>query len=329
MAQDPGTPFPGPADADSAGARGPGLSVRVPASTSNLGPGFDALGLALSLYLEVRVLGVVEGEDRVEADSATRAGGQGLDWPAPAHDLLLTGLRAARAAFAPGAPRLRLQVASAIPIARGLGSSAAAIAAGLSLGAAFADRPVHAAELLRLGVELEGHPDNIVPVLSGGLCLAVPLADRPPRVVSLPLHPELGWSVAWPPDPVTTRRAREVLPDAVPFADAVENPRRLALLLEGLRTADPELLRLGGEDRLHVRHRLPLIPRAELALRAARDAGAWLATISGSGSALLAIGPRDGDAAVADAMAASFEGGTGHAVRPVLQPTRVVGAATR
>jgi homoserine kinase len=93
-----------------------------------------------------------------------------------------------------------------------------------------------------------------------------------------------------------------VLPEHVPFADAVENPRRLALLLEGLRTGDPELLKLGVEDRLHVRWRLPLVRNGAAGIAAAYDAGAWLATISGSGSALFAIGPRSATIAIAKAM---------------------------
>jgi len=103
-----------------------------------------------------------------------------------------------------------------------------------------------------------------------------------------------------------THAARSVLPAEVPFADAVENPRRLALLLEGLRTADPELLALGSQDRLHVRHRLPLIPGGAAALEAARESGAWMSTISGSGSGLVAVGPKERIAAVAAAMGAAL-----------------------
>jgi len=103
----------------------------------------------------------------------------------------------------------------------------------------------------------------------------------------IPISPSLSPSQGLP-----TPIARAALPAQVPFRDAVENPRRLALLLEGLRRADPELLALGGEDRLHVPYRLPLIPGAAKALVAAREAGAWLATISGSGSGLIAIGAR-------------------------------------
>src|SRR5205085_286756 len=114
--------------------------------------------------------------------------------------------------------------------------------------------------------------------------------------------------------------ARGVLPRTVPFADAVENPRRLALLLEGLRRADPELLALGGEDRLHVRHRLPLIPGGAEALAAARESGAWLATISGSGSALVALGPRARREAIAEALRVELARADGEAHARVVEP---------
>ena len=114
--------------------------------------------------------------------------------------------------------------------------------------------------------------------------------------------------------------ARNVLPHEVAFADAVENPRRLALLLEGLRRADAELLSLGGEDRLHVRFRLPLIPGGEAALHAAHEAGAWLATVSGSGSALIAIGAKDSSQALADAMCTALRAGNGDAHACVVEP---------
>src|SRR6185369_11065728 len=125
----------------------------------------------------------------------------------------------------------------------------------------------------------------------GGCTLSVPLPNGRVKVVRQKLHPDLGFALAWPSKGLATPAARKALPANVPFGDAVENPRRLALLLEGLRTADPELLALGVEDRLHVPYRLPLIAGAKEALEAARASGAWLATISGSGSGLFAIGP--------------------------------------
>ncbi len=301
------------------------LEVTVPASTSNLGPGFDFLGLALSLYLRVRV---TKHAGSGGTHAIARTGGTAVDWPKTSDNLLfrafdlaserLNGERGAGVSF---------DVDSDIPIARGLGSSGAAIAAGLLLASAASRRPASSAELLAWGLELEGHPDNSCAALLGGCTLSVPMHDGRLRVVAQELHRDLGFALAWPAERLSTARARGVLPRTVPFQDAVENPRRLALLLEGLRSGDPELLRAGSVDRLHVRYRLPLIAGAESALAAAADAGAWLATISGSGSGLVAIGPHDRVEAIGSSMAEALRVGGRSAesrlVTPVFGAPRV------
>ncbi|MBK7874640.1 MAG: hypothetical protein IPJ77_02640 [Planctomycetes bacterium] len=177
----------------------------VPASTSNLGPGFDFLGLALSLPLVVEfelhpgpgelVLSALEGEAVV--------------WPGGPENLLLRAFARAREAF--DAPRLHgeLRARSAIPVARGLGSSGAAIAAGLALGAHGARRSATLAELLRLGLEIEGHPDNVCAALAGGCTLSVPRPDGGVCLVRQALAPALGFVLAWPRTPLATARARE------------------------------------------------------------------------------------------------------------------------
>jgi len=284
------------------------LSLRVPASTSNLGPGFDFLGLALSLWLEVRVLERIPGHGIEFAE----LGGTAADWPRGKENLLTRAVER-------GAPPsgLRLSVTSEIPVARGLGSSGAAVAAGLLLAERVAGVPAGEEQLLARGLELEGHPDNSTAALLGGCTLAVPVGGGKLRVLRPELSPALGFALAWGDETLPTREARAVLPAQVPFADAVENPRRLALLLEGLRRGDAGLLALGVEDRLHVRHRLPLIRGGREALEAARGAGAWAATISGSGSALIAIGPRADMQAVAQALAGPLRGGRGRVVEAV------------
>ncbi|MEM6570557.1 MAG: hypothetical protein AAF957_19250 [Planctomycetota bacterium] len=140
-----------------------------------------------------------------------------------------------------------------------------------------------------------------------------------------PVHDALGFALAWPDEPLFTEAARSALPAEVPFADAVENPRRLALLLEGLRTGAPGLLALGVEDRLHERHRRALIPGSDDACRAARDAGAYAACLSGAGSGLVAIGPVEGMHPIASALANALPGGVGRVVAfapdpPVVEP---------
>lgn len=300
-------------------------TVHAPASTSNLGPGFDFLGLALDLDLEVSWLGFAEGSEHL----IERLEGTAAEWPLDGN-LLLRAFDAALDHHRAGRRPSRFAVTSEIPLCRGLGSSGAAVAAGLLLGSAVAavtepDRHV----LAELGLELEGHPDNSTATLLGGCTLAVPLSPRELCIVSHPLSERLVFSVVWPSATLSTERARAALPATVPFADAVENPRRLALLLEGLRRADAELIRPGGEDRLHVARRLPLIPGGAAALAAAREAGAWTATISGSGSALLAIHDDVGVAeriaeALSEALLAENEWVERRVLRPRREGARVV-----
>ena len=286
------------------------VSLRVPGSTSNLGPGFDLLGLALGLFVEV-------GCEPAEPDATghelllpTDPGDRAAGWPR-ADNLVAAAFDAVHAAAGlPPSPR-RFRCSSEVPVARGLGSSGAATAAGLLLGAAAVEaaggEPPAPAALHALGVRLEGHPDNVTASLYGGCTLCLPAAeDHPGALVQQPVHADLGFAVAWSDATLSTERARAVLPAEVPFADAVENPRRLALLLEGLRTADPQLLQLGAHDRLHHRHRLALIPGGAEALAAAEAAGAWCTAINGSGSSLLAIGPRDEAARLAEVLGATL-----------------------
>ena len=299
-------------------------AVRVPATTSNLGPGFDFLGLALSLWLEVRA---APSGDREHA--LVDAQGSAGEWPPPATNLLFRAFDRARSELGLTQLGLRVEARSEIPISRGLGSSGAAIAAGLALGAGW-EEPAsvarHLEELVAIGSELEGHPDNSTASLCGGCTLALPSANGL-RILHHRVHPSIGFAVAWPGTPVPTAPARAALPDRVAFADAVENPRRLAALLAGLDEGDPGLIAHGVEDRLHVRHRLPLIPGGAETLGAAREAGAWAATVSGSGSTLIALGPRAAMEPIAGAMIASFERAgeraSGRVVEPVFSPLEV------
>ncbi|MEX1023482.1 MAG: homoserine kinase, partial [Planctomycetota bacterium] len=225
--------------------------VRVAGSSSNLGPGFDCLGLALSLFVDASVL-----ERRREPGHAYGPReGAAREWSGGADDLFLRAVDAAagRAALEPG---WVFGVSSDVPLARGLGSSGAAVAAGLLLGAELAGRSDRE-KLLALGLELEGHPDNVVASLLGGLTVGVPTPEAPTPLarVSSPFHASLGVVVAWSADRMPTERARAVLPTRVDRVDAIENARRLALLLSGLASGDLDLVAAGSLDRLHERYR--------------------------------------------------------------------------
>ncbi|MEE2941642.1 MAG: homoserine kinase [Planctomycetota bacterium] len=295
--------------------RAKALHLDVPASTSNLGPGFDFLGLSLGLWLRVRARRAAEREPGAHRIRWAEGGeDRGED------DLVLRAIRAGEVRRGALAPAMDLDLVSEIPVGRGFGSSGAAVAAGLLLEAAVAGD--HEAleqrerDLLTDALRLEGHPDNATASLLGGCTLGVP-HEAGLTVVHQPVHPDLGFAIAWPERPLFTEEARAALPDRVPFADAVENPRRLALLLEGLRTADDELLALGTADRLHERFRRALIPGSDEACAAAIESGAATACLSGAGSGLVALGPIDRMPVVAEALARHLEGGQGRAVAHV------------
>lgn len=280
------------------------FALRVPCSTSNLGPGFDFLGLCLGLFLDVEV--------RVDLDAPSSAPEiewcPASTWPAD-EDLVLRSLQRYAGHFGVILPALKVSISSEIPVGRGFGSSGAATAAGLLIAAEVDPTgPRERAELVHLALELEGHPDNGTASLMGGCTLSVP-HEGGLEVLPHPVHASLGFALAWPAAPLFTGESRAVLPESVPFADAVENPRRLALLLDGLRTGEPRRLALGVHDRLHERFRRALIPGADQAIAGALDAGAHAACLSGAGSGLVAIGPKDRMAPIANALGAPLAGG--------------------
>ena len=242
------------------------MRARAPASTSNLGPGFDVLGLALALYVEVEV---VDAPHLV-----VRSTGEGADLAQDA-----THLAARVATAVRGHDRLAVTVASQIPVGRGLGSSAAlAVAAAAAAGAA---------DPLRVAASVDGHGENAAASVHGGL-VAAPFVGGVPVVRRLPLDPDLGFVLLVPDRQLRTADARAALPATVALRDAVANLGRLALLLSGL--ADAALLeRAAGEDRLHQDARSRLFPEAPGLLGALEGAGAVVACWSGAGTSLLGI----------------------------------------
>lgn len=270
--------------------------VRVPGSTSNLGAGFDCLGLAVDLELEAAF--EPDGDGLRLQRSGTLA-----DVDAhPGDDLLVRAFLRALSGLGHDAPGGVLRARSTIPVGKGLGSSAAALVAGTALAHQVVGRPIDPHAAFVAALEEEGHGDNAAPAAFGGLTAVV---GRGPatRVLALDLSPEVGFAFAAPAVSLGTRAAREALPRSVPFALATEAIWRTAALLRGLATADAALLGLGMDDGLHVPHRMALIPGAEAAVVAARTAGAWGVTVSGAGSGLLAVGPRDEAPDLAGALA--------------------------
>ena len=290
--------------------------VRVPCSTSNLGSGFDTLGIALSRYL------VAEYRPGPGPLRVLRSGSLGAGGVVEGGDFLEDAFR--HGAFPDGSRATgEITASSDIPIGRGLGSSAASVVAGLALGYAARGAVPERHAIFERGFRTEGHGDNVAPSVFGGLQAVVRGMDGV-RALSLPLFPGIGFAYAAPEAPLPTRAARDALPRTVDHETATAGLGRLAALMRGLADGDPELIRIGVEDELHVPHRLPLIPGAYNAVGAGYDAGAWGVTISGSGSGLLALCAPEDAPAVAEAMRQVFAVGLEEsaAIAFALEPDR-------
>jgi homoserine kinase len=263
----------------------PIASVDVPASSANLGSGFDCFAAALSLKLRAELW---HGD---EAGIVLNARGEGAPADGSAEEnLLIRGFRdGLRASAAPGAGSWRLEVSSMIPAARGLGSSAAAIVAGVVLGAAVGRRAVDADELLDLAARLEGHPDNVAAALYGGFTLAVADTDGGATLRRFRV-PEAWIPVAFIPQLESrTHDMRGALPETVAHAAAARQAGRSALLATAIMTSDAGLLRAAMADELHQPYRVPLLPGTAELMQLAYERGAAGACLSGAGPAVLAI----------------------------------------
>lgn len=269
------------------------VHVRVPATSANLGPGFDALGLALSLHNEIvaeEADGVTVKIDGEGADRLARDGG----------NVVARAVRLAYEAAGRGFKGCALECVNRIPTARGLGSSAAAWVGGLVAGNALLGAPLSRQALLTLAARAEGHPDNVAAAVFGGLTVSCATADGV-TAVTLPVTGTLSWVVLVPAVTSATSEARALLPRSIPREDAVFNVQRVALLLAGLQTALPTALSIALEDRLHQPYRLKLFPWMPDIVASARAAGALGCVLSGAGPSLLAVVAGDGTA-VARAM---------------------------
>jgi homoserine kinase len=270
------------------------VHVRVPATSANLGPGFDALGLALALYNDV---------EASEADAVRVAiDGEGAGHlPNSVDNVVARGVRLAFEAAGRPFKGVAIRCTNRIPPARGLGSSAAAWVGGLVAGNALSGGALTNDALLALAARAEGHPDNVAAALLGGLTVSCPGLDSTVTAISLPVPDDLAWVVLVPALTSSTAEARAVLPPTVPRADAIFNVQRVALLLAALQTRRREALIAALDDRLHQPYRRTLFPWMPAVADAARGAGALGCVLSGAGPSLLALVAGDGGA-VARAM---------------------------
>lgn len=253
--------------------------IRVPATSANLGPGFDCLGLAVDLPLTVEV-------ETGEADRFIYTGeGELPDTP---HNLVHHGFRAAWREIGQEAPKATFRVHSLIPLARGLGSSSAALVAGAAAADALAGGPLGREGVFQLCARAEGHPDNVSPAVFGGFTASV--AGNDGFVTrSLPVPPGWRFLFAVPEFEFPTMTARKLVPDTYPRADAIYTSSRTAMWTLAVATGDHELLSLACQDVLHQPHRAAALPGFERALAAGLAAGAWGAFLSGAGPTLGAV----------------------------------------
>ena len=270
------------------------IRVSAPATTANLGPGYDCLGMALDIWNTVEVEPLPGGE----RPSVSVSGEGERELEAGPGNLVYRSMEFLYRELARPMPPLQVRCDNEIPLARGLGSSAAAIAGGRVAATALANMTgdgggFAARDLLEMAATIEGHPDNVAAAVMGGLQLVVTEAqdNGQSTLYTVPVSvPAAIHAVLFIPDVrIATADARAVLPRQLPAPDAVHNMARVALLVAGMATNHPEYLSVATQDKLHQPYRQPLFPAMKLLIKAALDAGALGAFLSGSGSTVLAL----------------------------------------
>lgn len=302
------------------------VTVEAPSSTANLGPGYDTLAMALDMHLRVTVTPLEYGAEHlvVEGEGADQIG---LD----AGNRFLIGLERGLQHFGTEPPVMGIEMDNEIPLARGLGSSAAASIAGLLAAEALAGEALGTDTLLRLATEIEGHLDNAAAALMGGFVVVGRSADGQPRATRFNPPGVLEAALFIPRQPLCTFEMRAALPDSVPHADAVHNVGRVAMVVAALTGDRLELLSAMAEDRLHEPYRAAHFKQLPALVAAATSAGALGAALSGAGSTVIALCADASSAeAVAESMAAAAASGglDGRAVvvRPTSEGARILSA---
>ncbi len=286
-------------------------TIRVPATTANLGAGFDCIGAALSLHNEFTFT-TIATDSLVIAVRGLEAAKVNIDESNLAYQAFLKLY--ARIDRQP--PTIQLEIELGVPLARGLGSSATAIVGGLLGANALAGTPLSLAEVMQLAIEMEGHPDNVVPATIGGCRLAATARDGW-AIADIPWHRSIVPVVAIPNFELSTAAARSVLPSDYSRADAIFNTAHLGLMVRGLETGNVDWLTAGLVDRIHQPYRQQLIPGYSDVERAVVAAGGFGMVISGAGPTLLALASAERALAVAEAMAQAW---ATHDIRSQAQP---------
>jgi homoserine kinase len=266
------------------------FQIRTPGSTSNLGPGYDALGLALTIYNHL----AVQTRDTPGFQVAIEGEGQHILDRDEGNLFYQAALFTAQK-MGKKLPGLSVQMENEVPLARGLGSSSTAIVAGVIAANHVLDRPCSQQDLLNIATEIEGHPDNVSPCLLGGLAVSA-LEGKEVACIRVLPPPGLQTVVAIPQFELKTSEARQVLPKEISLEDAVFGISRGCLLTAALMAGDFGKLKIGMQDRLHQPYRAHLIPNFYAVLDAAMAAGALGAALSGAGPTLMAFANQNADA---------------------------------
>ncbi|MBM7854622.1 homoserine kinase [Desulfohalotomaculum tongense] len=291
------------------------IRVQVPATTANLGPGFDCLGMALKLYNTVEM-------DETSAGLTIEVHGDGAaSIPRDESNIVYKAAHKVFQHVNYNPAGLKIRLTNRVPVCRGLGSSAAAIVGGIVAANILSGGKLSKDKLLALANEMEGHPDNVAPALLGGI-IAATAAEGEVRYLYIAPPAGLKTVVAVPDFQLSTKRAREVLPGQVPLQDAVFNVGRTALLVTALCQGDLSKLNYAMEDRLHQSYRASLVPGMKKVLAAARLAGARGVVLSGAGPTLIAFADENFDL-IAKVMRDTFRENGIMAKVMVLEPSPV------
>jgi homoserine kinase len=276
------------------------VTVQVPASTANLGPGFDAIGLAID-YWNQATFELIDKGYQIEAEGESAA-----QVPKDENNYIMQSFfdlyRHLGESIPPG---LKVRCINQIPLASGMGSSTAALLTGLLGANALLGSPLDKFDLLNLATSIEGHPDNVSPALFGGLTIGA-IKDDDSVLMHQYLIPIMPILIVIPEVDLLTTESRAILPELIPRKDAIFNHSRTPFLIEALRSGNHSLLAEATRDRLHQPYRFPLISGSRQALDSAREAGALAATLSGAGPGLFVF-PGQKRQEIARAMLAAFE----------------------
>ena len=270
------------------------VSVKVPATTANLGPGFDCLGMALPIYntvtIEETVLPGTGVEINVLADESVGEDFSIEHIPMDENSIIYKAVELLYNSIGQSPSELKINIHSQIPIARGLGSSASVIVGGLIAANELLGRPADEAALLSIATEVEGHPDNVTPAIVGGLVISAKEDDGSIVYRKLEWPDEWVITVCIPEYELATDISRSVLPEEVPMKDAVYNAQRMAMFVEAIHTKDAELMKLALKDKLHQPYRMKLVPGLEKIIQNLKHEENVLGCVlSGAGPSILII----------------------------------------